>query len=202
MRHMQKSREALADARRSIWKRIKNKQWTYCSSFIWKTWFYSLVPFFCFLIRSFNSFCSYFYYCNWPESFHHHAYSRHQANKEWLIFPTTTPFLGTTLIKNGSSFPSPRLFRATRLFGREEYIKAKAIGNVQWWVNKESDMPQSIEKKMLWATFIFTFYFLQPRTRDQIEYTNVSHGNAQFLAWRNLRLTRDFYIYMVIYKPF
>ena len=30
---------------------------------------------------------------------------------------------GTTLIKNGSSFPPPRLFRAPRLFGREEYFK-------------------------------------------------------------------------------
>ena len=29
---------------------------------------------------------------------------------------------GTTLIKNGSSFPPPYLFRATRLFGREEYL--------------------------------------------------------------------------------
>ena len=32
---------------------------------------------------------------------------------------------GTTLIKNGSSFPPPRLFRATRLFGREEYFKTE-----------------------------------------------------------------------------
>ena len=30
-------------------------------------------------------------------------------------------FPGTTLIKNGSSFPPPRLFRAPRLFWREEY---------------------------------------------------------------------------------
>ena len=30
---------------------------------------------------------------------------------------------GTTLIKNGSSFPPPCLFQATRLFGREEYLK-------------------------------------------------------------------------------
>ena len=29
---------------------------------------------------------------------------------------------GTTLIKNGLSFPPPHLFRATRLLGREEYI--------------------------------------------------------------------------------
>ena len=32
---------------------------------------------------------------------------------------------GTTLIKNGSSVPPPRLFRATRLFGREEYFKTE-----------------------------------------------------------------------------
>ena len=121
--YMQKSREALADPRKSIRKRIENKQWTYCSSFMSKIWFYSLVPFFwffCFLIRRFNSFCSSFHYCNWPENSHHHAYSRHRANKEWVIFPTTTLIPGTTLIKNGSCFPPLRLFRATRLFGREE----------------------------------------------------------------------------------
>ena len=47
-------------------------QWTFCSSFMPKTWFYSLAPFFkfffCFLMRNFNSFSSYFYYCNWPEN--------------------------------------------------------------------------------------------------------------------------------------
>ena len=83
MSHMQKSREALADARKSIRKRIENKQWTYCSSFMSKTWFYTLVPFswsFCFLIRNFISFCSPFYYCNWPKNSQHHAYSRHDAN--------------------------------------------------------------------------------------------------------------------------
>ena len=32
------------------------------------------------LIRNFNSFCSSFYHCKWPENFHHHAYSRHHAN--------------------------------------------------------------------------------------------------------------------------
>ena len=53
---------------------------------------------------------------------HHHAYSRHQANKEWLIFSTSMLIPGTTLIKNGSSFQPPRLFRATRLFRREEYM--------------------------------------------------------------------------------
>ena len=77
------SLEALADARKSIQKRIENKQWTYCSSFMSKTWFYSLAPlfwFFCFLIRNFNSFCSSFYYCNWRKNSHHHAYSRHHAN--------------------------------------------------------------------------------------------------------------------------
>ena len=118
---MQKSRDALADALKSIRKRIENKQWAHCSSFMLKTWFYSLVPFFwffCFLIRNFNSFCSSFYYCNWPENSHHHAYSRHHSNKEWLIFPTTMLIPGTMLIKSGSSFPPPHLFQATRLFGR------------------------------------------------------------------------------------
>ena len=102
---MQKSREALADSRKSIWKRIENKQWTYCSSFMSKTWFYSLAPlfwFFCFLIRNFNSFCSSFYYCNWPENSHHHAYSRHHANKEWLIFPTII-FLGGEHLASSST---------------------------------------------------------------------------------------------------
>ena len=83
MPHKQKSREALANARKSIRKRIENKQWTYCSSFVSKTWFYSLVPFFwffCFLIGNFISFCSPFYYGNWPENSRHHAYSRHHAN--------------------------------------------------------------------------------------------------------------------------
>ena len=78
-----KIREALADASKSIRQRIENKQWTYCSSFMSKTWFYSLAPlfwFFCFLIRNFNSFCSSFYYCNWRKNSHHHAYSRHHAN--------------------------------------------------------------------------------------------------------------------------
>ena len=120
---IQKSHETLADAFKSIRKRIGNKQWTYCSSFMFKTWFYSLVPLFwfcCFLIRNFNSFCYSFYYCNWPENSHHHAYSRHHANKEWFIFPTTTLIPGTTLIKSGPSFPSPR--RETRLFAREEYL--------------------------------------------------------------------------------
>ena len=104
---MQKSREALADGRKSIWKRIENKQWTYCSSFMSKTWFYSLAPlflFFCFLIRNFNSFCSFFYYCNWPENSHQHAYSRHHANKEWLISPTTTLIPGNTSIREGRVF--------------------------------------------------------------------------------------------------
>ena len=35
--YMQKSREALADPRKSIRKRIENKQWTYCSSIMSKT---------------------------------------------------------------------------------------------------------------------------------------------------------------------
>ena len=102
---MQKSREALADGRKSIWKRIENKQWTYCSSFTSKTWFYSLVPFYCCC-------CFFFLIKNFIIHF-------------FLIFITVTDLKilttmlipGMTLIKNGSSFPSPRLLRATRLFG-------------------------------------------------------------------------------------
>ena len=59
---------------------------------------------FCFLIRNLIHFFSSFYSCNWPKTSHHH------------VIP------GTTLIKNGSFFPPPRLFRAPRLFGREEYM--------------------------------------------------------------------------------
>ena len=76
------------------------------SSFISKTWFYSLVPFFwffCFLIRNFNSFCSFF------------------ITATGLRILTNMLIPCTMLIKNGSSFPPPRLFRETRLFGREEY---------------------------------------------------------------------------------
>ena len=47
-------------------------------------------------------------------------------------------------------------------------------------------------------TAIFTFCLLQPRTRDQSEWTNVSHSKAQFLVERNLRSSQDFYINMVI----
>ena len=93
---MQKSREALADARKSIQKTMENKQWTYCSSFILKTWFYSLVPFFCFLIRNFHSFCSFL------------------ITVTDLRILTNMLMPGTTLIKHGSSFPPPRLFRAPR----------------------------------------------------------------------------------------
>ena len=77
------SLEALADARQSIQKRIANKQWTYCSSFMSKTWFYSLAPLFwflCFLIRNLIYFFSSFYCCNWPKNSHLHAYFRHHAN--------------------------------------------------------------------------------------------------------------------------
>ena len=38
---------------------------------------------------------------------------------------TTMLIPGTTLIKNGSSFPPPCLLRAAGLFGREEYILSK-----------------------------------------------------------------------------
>ena len=97
---MQKLREALPDARKSIRKRIENKQWTYCSSFMSKTWFYSLVPFFWFFVFQLETLIHFV-----------------------LLFITVTDLkilttmliLGTTQIKNGSSFPPPRLFRARRL---------------------------------------------------------------------------------------
>ena len=63
--------------------------------------FFFFFFFFCFLIRNFNSFCSSFNYCNWPENSHHHAYSRHHANKEWSIFPTTTLIPDNTSIWEG-----------------------------------------------------------------------------------------------------
>ena len=69
--HMQKSRK--------IQKRIENKQWTYCCSSMSQTC--TIFFIFCFvIIRNFNSFCSFFYYCNWPETFLRHANSRHHAN--------------------------------------------------------------------------------------------------------------------------
>ena len=55
---------------------------------------------------------------------------------------------------------------------------------------------------MIWKTVIFTFCLLQPWTRDSSESTNVSHSKFQFLGAINLRLKQDFYIYIVIYKPF
>ena len=100
---MQKSCEILADARRSIRKRIENKQGTYCSSFMSKTWFYFLVPFFrffCFLIWNCSS-CSSFYYCHWPKNSHHRPYSGHHANEKRLIFPTTRLIPGNTSIREG-----------------------------------------------------------------------------------------------------
>ena len=42
-----------------------------------------------------------------------------------LIFHATTLITGTTLIKNGSPSPLPRLLRAPRLFGRQEHILFK-----------------------------------------------------------------------------
>ena len=41
----------------------------------------------------------FFYYCNWPENSHQHVYSMHHANKEWLIFPSTTFIPGNTSIR-------------------------------------------------------------------------------------------------------
>ena len=40
--------------------------------------------------------------------------------------------MGTMLIKNGSSFPPPRLFPATHLFEREEYIWLRICLNNSW----------------------------------------------------------------------
>ena len=57
------SLEALADSRKSIRKRIANKQWTYCSSFMSKTRFYSLAHlfwFFCLLITNLIRFLFFF----------------------------------------------------------------------------------------------------------------------------------------------
>ena len=39
-------------------------------------------------------------------------------------------FAGNTLIKNGSSLPPPRLFRAILLFEKEEYIANKQDENI------------------------------------------------------------------------
>ena len=76
--------EALTDP-----KRIANKQWTYCSSFMLKTWFYSLARlfwFFCFLIRNLIPFFLLF------------------IAVIGLKILTTMFIPGTTLIKNGSLF--------------------------------------------------------------------------------------------------
>ena len=64
---------------------------------------------FCFLVRNFNSFCCSFYYFDWPENCHHHGYSRHHANKEWLIFPITILNLGTMLILANMSIQEGRV---------------------------------------------------------------------------------------------
>ena len=66
--------------------------------------------FFWFLIRNFNSFCSFFYYCNWRKSSHHHAHSRHNANSKWLIFPTTMLIPGNTSIREGRVFIFSQIF--------------------------------------------------------------------------------------------
>ena len=57
----------------------------------------------CFLIRNFNSFCSFF------------------ITVTDLRILTNMLIPGTTLIKNGLSFPPPCLFWATRLFGMSNY---------------------------------------------------------------------------------
>ena len=81
--------------------------------------------FFVFYLETLIHFGSSFYYCNWLKNSHLNAYSMHHANLEWLIFLTTTLITGTTLIKNDSSIPPLRLFRATRLFVREEHLPVK-----------------------------------------------------------------------------
>ena len=68
-------------------------------------------------------------------------------------------------------------------------IKMKFVYNVQRRVNKGSDIPQSIEKQMLWKSIMFIFCFLQSWSRDQSECLNVSHSETQFLTERNLRST-------------
>ena len=70
-------------------------------------------------------------------------------------------------------------------------IKTNTEDNVQRWVNKRSDILQSLRKQMIAKTIIFPFCLLQPRTRDQSECVNVSHSKAQFLAGKNLRSTLD-----------
>ena len=70
------------------------------ASFMSKTWFYSLAPlfwFYCFLIRTLIYFVLLF------------------INVAGVKTLTTMLIPGTTLIKNGSSFPLPRLLRAPRI---------------------------------------------------------------------------------------
>ena len=121
-----------------------------------KAWFYSLVPFFfiffCFLIRSLNSFCSSFYYCNWPENSSHHAYSRHHTNYESLIFPTTTLIPGTTLIKNA------HLSHHHAYSGQHVYSEGKSIFlylKKVYFAQKQP--PKVFYKKVIFKNFaIFT----------------------------------------------
>ena len=79
-------------------------------------------------------------------------------------------------------------------------IKTKAIDNIQRWVNKGSNIPRSIEKKMIWKTVIFTFCFLQFRASDRSDSTNVSHSKAKFSSWKKLEINAR--LYTLIYKPF
>ena len=49
---------------------------------------------------------------------------------------------------------------------------------------------------MIWKYIIFTFCLFQPRTRDQSECRNVSHGKAQFLAEKKFEInTRLLHLY-------
>ena len=49
---------------------------------------------------------------------------------------------------------------------------------------------------MIRKTIIFIFCLFQSQTRDQSEYTNVSHGKAQFLAEKKIEInTKNLYLY-------
>ena len=47
-------------------------------------------------------------------------------------------------------------------------IKTNTEDNVQRWVNKRSDILQSLRKQMIAKTIIFPFCLLQPRTRVRV----------------------------------
>ena len=53
-----------------------------------------------------------------------------------------------------------------------------------------------MEKLIIWKTITFNFCLHQPRSREQSECTNVCRSKTRFLALKNLRSTRELYIYM------